>query len=149
MNRILRKTIWLVGSCCAVLIVCLFLLFAQKSDKIAYLGNLLAENTHTGLIESPVARIAFNDQDRDTKQFASTVAPAGQTNLSANSNIAGQIPTVLFDISSRPLFGKNNRNNILAVLSVSIIVFLLVLFFANFIRKKIRARKIKLIMRNK
>ncbi|MCX6721347.1 MAG: hypothetical protein NT026_01960 [Candidatus Staskawiczbacteria bacterium] len=122
----------------------------QGNDKSKMLGALsfLAENSHTGLITSPGNQLALKDKEKNADQYAvnAPLENNAESQASGTKNVAvGELPTVLFDISAQPLFGKSSEMSVVLWMCGIAAVLLAIIFLARRIYKKIRLKKIRKI----
>lgn len=107
--------------------------------------SFLADNLHTGLITNPGTQLALKDKDENSTQYAKKTPV--DNNQGANNNdqvaILNNNPTVLFDISAQPLFGKSSQMNLILWISLISASLLLTIFFVRKIYKQNKLQKIK------
>lgn len=121
-----------------ILIICAvfyWLWIMPETDRQNML-SLFTENAHTGLANAPLTQVALGGNSPNSnlaEENKGEVNPAGPGSVAALWN-----PTVLFDISVQPFFGKNGMSPALLLMIIFIIP-VLALFFLylwNFLKKR-------------
>jgi hypothetical protein len=139
----IRKNIRFIAGYFLAFIVCGAFLYAllvlpKFNDK--NLIDLVMDGVHTGL-SKPVVRIAFDGENKASEKIAEIENPK-RASPQKQEIAEGDSSTVLFDISSQPVFGRNNK----IVLILWILIFAsFIVFIIGLIRKIVKQTKINKI----
>lgn len=147
-KNVVKKMTWPAIVICSAVIICSSLYFSGIFDSTNFSGVLsfLVQNSHTGLVGSPGSELAFNDKEKESKEYASNALPNNvqkekpveNKEIATNNN-----PRVLFDISSEPIFGNRSNTSIILLLIFSVVIILAIIYFIYYIYKRKKFQKIK------
>jgi len=105
--------------------------------------SFVVEHSHTGLINVDMSQVALKDQDKTGSRLAANIQNNAQGNQVAGAPAVAvdNAPVVLFDISIRPIFEKNNTLGTSLLLIGFLIIFMYAINLLYKIRRKSKLKK--------